>query len=625
MAGPLVGGKDPSQSATAQARANALVGRTISDRYRIVEMVAMGAMGAVYKGEHLLMRKQVAIKVLHPEIEDFPELVARFEREAIAGAHVNHPNVASASDFGKFDGDSYFLILEYIEGTTLSDLIKQGPFEPLRAAKLARQLAAALGAAHLRGIVHRDVKPKNVMICEPSILETTARGGDEEIVKLIDFGLAKVPVEKLSDVARDPAADSRELTNAGVVMGTVAYMAPETALGMSAVGPRSDFYALGIILYEMLSGTHPFDAVEPQKLFAAHCTLPPPPFKVRNPNVNVPEDLEAIVMRLLEKDPDHRFPDAESLIAAIDAFKMRVALSGTVSFKKSTMPPPNVEEKGAAASSASGGLYIPKRPQQGRSFQGPALYVTVGVVALAAVGGGFFALGRGTASDGSPSTSQPEKTKPEPTPIATVTPTAMAPTAIATTATTVTAAPAPTPTEAPSASASAASSSASTPETEAARLLELLKAKPDLSDAAIRADLAQAAATVANAERKEADEIFQHLATMVGERGLDLLYAILLADETSKAGAKAKQWLDRPVVFSRASPALKAAYELRRGTCQTKPFQFQNAGRVGDERALVLLKPMIDGACQPSDTRCCYPGNADLAKAIADIEARSAK
>ncbi len=162
----------------------------------------MGAMGAVYKGEHLLMRKQVAIKVLHPEIEDFPELVARFEREAIAGAHINHPNVASASDFGKFDGDSYFLILEYIEGTTLSDIIKQGPLEPLRAARIAKQLAAALGAAHQRGIVHRDVKPRNIMICEPSILDTVARGGDDEIVKLIDFGLAKVPVEKLSTVAR---------------------------------------------------------------------------------------------------------------------------------------------------------------------------------------------------------------------------------------------------------------------------------------------------------------------------------------------------------------------------------------------------------------------------------------
>src|SRR5688572_27328252 len=228
--GPLAGG-DPSQSETAQARAKAMVGRTISDRYRIVELVAMGAMGAVYKGEHLLMRKQVAIKVLHPEIEDFPELVARFEREAIAGAHVNHPNVASASDFGKFDGDSYFLVLEYIEGTTLSDIIKQGPVEVLRAANLAKQLAAALGAAHIRGIVHRDVKPRNIMICEPSILDTSARGGEDEIVKLIDFGLAKVPVEKLSELAKDPSTDGKELTNAGVVMGTVAYMAPETALG----------------------------------------------------------------------------------------------------------------------------------------------------------------------------------------------------------------------------------------------------------------------------------------------------------------------------------------------------------------------------------------------------------
>ena len=109
----------------------------------------MGGMGAIYKGEHLLMRKQVAIKVLHPDIEDFPELVARFEREAIAGAHVNHPNVAAASDFGKFDGESYFLVLEYIEGVTLSDIMEaEGPLEALRAVKLVRQLAARGGLPH---------------------------------------------------------------------------------------------------------------------------------------------------------------------------------------------------------------------------------------------------------------------------------------------------------------------------------------------------------------------------------------------------------------------------------------------------------------------------------------------
>src|SRR5215207_9320293 len=153
-------------SDAARKRAAALIGRTLSERYRIVSLVAMGGMGAIYRAEHLLMRKHVAVKVLHPEVEGFPELVARFEREAVAGAHVQHPNVAIASDFGKFDGGSAFLVLEYIEGITLKDLMDRGPVAPWRAASIVREVAAGLSAVHQKGIVHRDVKPRNVMIVE---------------------------------------------------------------------------------------------------------------------------------------------------------------------------------------------------------------------------------------------------------------------------------------------------------------------------------------------------------------------------------------------------------------------------------------------------------------------------
>src|SRR6185436_15715911 len=129
------------------------IGRILSERYRIAALVAMGGMGAIYRAEHLLMRKQVAVKVLHPNVEGFPELVARFEREAVAGAHIQHPNVATASDFGKFDGGSAFLVLEFIEGETLRDALKAGAMPAPVAAGIAKQLAAALGAVHDKGIV----------------------------------------------------------------------------------------------------------------------------------------------------------------------------------------------------------------------------------------------------------------------------------------------------------------------------------------------------------------------------------------------------------------------------------------------------------------------------------------
>jgi serine/threonine protein kinase len=183
VAEPLAGGVAET-SAAAQERAAALTGRTISDRYKILELVAMGGMGAVYRAEHLLMHKEVAIKVLHPETENFPELVSRFEREAVAGAHIQHPNVAIASDFGKFDEDSRFLVLEYIRGKTLREIIDEGPLLPTRAAAIARQIALGLAAVHAKGIVHRDVKPRNIMVLPG------ARMG-EDLVKVIDFGLAR--------------------------------------------------------------------------------------------------------------------------------------------------------------------------------------------------------------------------------------------------------------------------------------------------------------------------------------------------------------------------------------------------------------------------------------------------
>ena len=301
----------------AQNRARGMIDRVISDRYRIRELIAMGGMGAVYRGEHLLLKKRIAIKILHPETENLPELVKRFEREAIAGAHIQHPNVATATDFGKLPDGSYFLALEYVKGKTLHQLLQDGPLPPRRAARLTRQLASALDAIHRLDIVHRDLKPRNIMVVD----------GPAETVKIIDLGLAKVKVAELSAGggydSRASVADGDEeeygnLTIAGTIFGTIAYLSPEAADGMDAVDARSDLYALGLMFYEMLSGKHPFTAVNPVELFMQHRFQPPAPIAERNPGVTAPAPLEAIARKLLEKQPDNRYQTGQEVAAAID-------------------------------------------------------------------------------------------------------------------------------------------------------------------------------------------------------------------------------------------------------------------------------------------------------------------
>ncbi len=301
--GPIAGG---AVSAAATERAQKLVGKTIKNRYRIEELVAMGGIAAVFRAKHLESNEDVAIKVLHPDAEGLPELIERFEREAVAGKHMFHPNVAAVTDIDQLDDGSYFLVQEFIRGTTLRDLMKRGPVPPIRAARIARELAVGLNAAHDMQIVHRDLKPLNVMILD----------GHEARVQLIDFGLAKVPVEHLAVAGEDAR---RSLTQAGVVFGTVAYMAPETALGMRALDKRADLYALGVITYEMLAGKHPFTATEPTALFAQQRTAVPPPIAERSPGVVVPPAIERVVHKLLEKDPDARYSNARSVITALDA------------------------------------------------------------------------------------------------------------------------------------------------------------------------------------------------------------------------------------------------------------------------------------------------------------------
>src|SRR5262245_8845777 len=282
--------------------ARRLIGEVISSRYRIDELIAEGGMGAVYRAEHTLMRKRLAVKVLNPDVRGFPEAVERFEREAIAGAHIQHPNVAAATDFGKLEDGSHFLVLEYLEGEELRSIMNRGPIEPERAIKIVRQIVLALRAAHQLGIVHRDLKPENVMIIQ--------KEREPDSVKLLDFGIAKVPV---SDLAATRGASEAILTKLGVVYGTPEYMAPEQALGEELDG-RADLYALGVIFYEMLCGVRPFEADSRVVLLGMVATKTPPRLAERVPGTKVPPEIEKIVLRLLERRTADRYVDAEELL-----------------------------------------------------------------------------------------------------------------------------------------------------------------------------------------------------------------------------------------------------------------------------------------------------------------------
>jgi serine/threonine-protein kinase len=299
---PMAGGDVGEE---AHARALALVGRTIATRYRIEELVAQGGIASVFRATRLSDGHEMAIKVLHPEAETQPELTAHFEREAIAGKHIFHPNVVTVHESARLDDGSWFIVQDFVRGVTLRELIDRGPVPAPMAARIARQIASGLNAAHDMGIVHRDIKPRNLMFA----------GGPDDKVHIVDFGLAQVPVE---DLAVHVADNRASLTQNDVVFGTMAYLAPEAARGMKAIDRRSDLYALGIILYEMLAGQHPFTGADPVSVFTQQCQAPVPPIRERSPGVEVPPALERVVRRLLEKDPEARYPHARAVMLALD-------------------------------------------------------------------------------------------------------------------------------------------------------------------------------------------------------------------------------------------------------------------------------------------------------------------
>jgi serine/threonine-protein kinase len=267
----------------------------IGDRYELGEPIGRGGMATIHRATDLRMGREVAIKILREVYSSDPKFVTRFQREARAASALQHPNIVQVFDYGQ-SGDAYYIVMELINGADLRKYLKrEGVLTPDRAVEIAHDVALGLGAAHRRTIVHRDVKPQNILI------------NNDGLVKLTDFGIASV----YKDV------DAERLTTTGMTLGTVQYYAPEQAQG-EIVTPAADIYALGIVMYEMLTGRTPFDGDTPVAVAMRHIQdMPEPPSRI---NQMIPRDLERIIMRCLEKDPRDRYPNGDALAYALDQF-----------------------------------------------------------------------------------------------------------------------------------------------------------------------------------------------------------------------------------------------------------------------------------------------------------------
>ncbi len=278
-----------------------LIGRVINERFKVVSLIARGGMGKVYRAEQAPLGRVCALKVLNPNYsgEHDPEFHKRFFLEASMTSKLTHPNTVTIFDYGKTDDDIYYMAMEYLEGHTLHRAIRHsGHFPEERTAHVARQICRALREAHSLGIIHRDLKPANIYLVE--------HGDEPDFVKVLDFGLVK----NVSDTKGE------ELTQAGLFMGSPKYMAPEQISG-EKVDARTDIYALGIIMYEMLTGKVPFDSATSVNILMAHVKQDAPPMRQMNPNVEVSGAIEETVARCMAKAPDDRFRSMDEVLAAL--------------------------------------------------------------------------------------------------------------------------------------------------------------------------------------------------------------------------------------------------------------------------------------------------------------------
>jgi eukaryotic-like serine/threonine-protein kinase len=332
-------------------------GELIGGRYELGRQLGAGGMARVYLGHDRLLDRQVAVKVLAEPYASDPQFVERFRREASAAAGLNHPNIVAVYDRGEADG-SYYIVMEYLSGPDLKQVIRRrAPLSPLQAIDYAQQILAALGAAHRRDLVHRDVKPQNVLVAEDGHLKVT------------DFGIAR-------------AGAQADMTEAGSVIGTAQYLSPEQARG-DEVTAASDCYAVGIVLYEMLTGRVPFDGDRPVAVAMKQIGDEPAPLRAVEPNV--PPELEAVVMRALAKRPSERYRTADEFSRALSEARTTLGGSGSTTQVMAAAGPPTAETR--AMDPVTGPTRVapppPDEPPDGRRRRWP--WIVGGIVLLAAI------------------------------------------------------------------------------------------------------------------------------------------------------------------------------------------------------------------------------------------------
>ncbi|MCS6799736.1 MAG: serine/threonine protein kinase [Myxococcota bacterium] len=345
------------------------IGRVLDERYRIDEVLGEGGMGTVFVAEHLKLHKKVAVKMIHPDLVGNAEVAARFAREAMASAQIEHPHVVSALDYGVLDDGIAYLVVQLVRGSSLADELRsKGGLGWRDAARLCAQIADALAAAHARGIVHRDLKPDNVLL--------ERRDDGTPLARVVDFGIARVELDaRTTGAAANGAA--RPLTRIGTVMGTPGYMAPEQAMG-ETVDARADLYALGVVLWEAATGKPLYADADLTTTVARQLTEPVPRLSAVLGDPTVPPELETLLEALLAPRPSSR-PASAALVR--DELK-RLAEAGTGSTEPAGVPPPAL---GTAPT-----LLAPHRHHAGGTTVSVLLahrpWIVVGLIGLLALG-----------------------------------------------------------------------------------------------------------------------------------------------------------------------------------------------------------------------------------------------
>jgi serine/threonine protein kinase len=382
----------------ASGMADPLVGTTLDGRYLIEKVLGEGGMGLVYKAKHVVLGKSLAIKVLKPEVSQDPQVMERFKREAQSATSIGSPHIIDISDFGALPSGATYFVMEFLDGPSLKavmegDRPEGSPGQPMENGRILHvgiQLCDALGAAHERGIVHRDLKPDNIHLVK--------QGNDPDFVKVLDFGIAKVA-----------GGADKKLTQAGQVFGTPHYMSPEQCSGRE-VDRRTDIYAVGVMLYEMATGSVPFDADNLMGILTKHVYEQPIPPRELPPPVDVPPGLEAVILKCLAKAPEHRYQTMADLKA--DLFMVwqgstpgviaenLARQAGDPSFASHPgQSYPGQSYPGQSYGSMSGYPTAPSlevQPGAPGSFEEPApnrtpMYLGIGFVVLLLLGGGAFA------------------------------------------------------------------------------------------------------------------------------------------------------------------------------------------------------------------------------------------